>query len=93
MANIEPSHNTSHLKGSSAFAQEKIELKGDRGINATLILQTFFPRRSHIINCPPGFKFDNKKQKCVCNVDAHLGLYKCDHIISRFLGRNCEYDQ
>ena len=42
VANIEPSHNTSHLKV-SAFAQEKIELKGDHGVNTTHFTDLFFP--------------------------------------------------
>ena len=90
---IEPSQdkNISCLNISSAYSEKKIELIGDCKENTTLIFQTLFPRQNRLnlsvslVECPPGFKFNNKTMSCVCNVDAHLGLFECDNNFSSHL--------
>ena len=90
---IEPSHcdNISCPNVLSTFAEEEIELTGNCGESVTLIFQTLFPRQNHLklnsslVECPPGFKFEFQSKNCVCNVDAHLGLFKCDNNFGSYL--------
>ena len=67
----------------SSFVGNKIQLTGKPKQNASLYLQTVSPRQSFIrlevklSDCPPGFMLSDKLE-CVCNVDAYVGLFKCD---------------
>ena len=72
------------LESTSAYIGEKIQLRGNPHQNATLYLQAVSPRQSYIqlnatlIECPPGFKFDNKSSKCTCGADVYVNLIRCD---------------
>ena len=79
--------NNSNVQLDTAFSScvgEYIILKGKPGEVAALHLQTTTPRLSftrlivELIQCPPGFKFDDTLQQCVCNTDEYTGLVKCD---------------
>ena len=67
----------------SRFVGADIQLRGEPRKNATLYLQTISPRQTYVqlevllVDCPPGFKL-SVNSKCVCNVDAYVGLFKCD---------------
>ena len=72
------------LESTSAYIGEKIQLRGNPHQNATLHLQAVSPRQNYIklnvtlLDCPPGFKFDNKSSKCICGADIYVGLIRCD---------------
>ena len=66
----------------SRFVGGSIQLSGKPHKTGSLYLQTISPRQTyiqldvHLVDCPPGFKL-NENSKCVCNVDAYVGLFKC----------------
>ena len=68
----------------SSCVGEHIILKGKPGEVAALHLQTTTPRLSYtrliveLVQCPPGFLFNDTLRKCVCNTDEYTGLVKCD---------------
>ena len=77
----------SNVKLDKAFSScvgEHIVLKGREGEEAYLHLQTVSSRLSYtklkvkLIDCPPGFKFDEALDYCVCNVQEYFGLIKCN---------------
>ena len=67
----------------SSFVRDNIQLRGKPQQIANLNLRTVSPRQSSIrlrvilVDCPPGFKL-NINSQCVCNVEAYVGLFKCD---------------
>ena len=68
------------------FVRDKIQLNGQPNHSAMVSLNLVPPRESYItlkallVECPPGFKLNNtgSNSECVCNVDAYIGLFKCD---------------
>ena len=52
--------------------------------NLTLQLHMASPTQSFVnlsiklLECPPGFVLDNITFKCVCNPDAHVGIFQCN---------------
>ena len=80
-------NNTDHVQIDKAFSScigEQMALKGEPNNHASLRLQTTTSRQSYIklkvelINCPPGFLFNNEKSECVCSHDKYDGLAKCN---------------
>lgn len=67
----------------SQYVGSEIELQGNPGSEAKLILYTASRRDSYIefnvslTNCPPGFML-TKDLGCVCNTAAYVGLLRCD---------------
>lgn len=59
-----------------------IQLRGKRGAQADLILETISSRdiftrlKVELDECPPGYTLDDSLQ-CVCNAEAYIGLFKC----------------
>ena len=72
------------LESTSAYVGEKIQLRGSPHQHTSLHLQAVSPRQNYIqlnvtlLDCPPGFKFDNKSSKCICGADIYVGLIRCD---------------
>ena len=72
-----------------SFVGSKIQLIGNPGRSTILTLQTMFPRENYIklevklADCPPGFMLNDSE--CVCNVDAYVGLYKCNKFQSSLI--------
>ena len=72
------------LESTSAYVGEKIQLRGRPRSSTTLHLQAVSPRQNYIkinvtlLECPPGFIFDNKTSKCVCGADTQVSLIRCD---------------
>ena len=72
------------LESTSTFIGEKIQLRGIPRQNASLYLQIVSPRQNYILlsikllDCPPGFKFNNQSSKCVCDDDVSLSITRCD---------------
>ena len=68
----------------STFIGVEMQLTGPANDTATLLFEAISPRETFIkvnvtlLECPPGFKFDNLSKKCVCNTDKHFGLLECD---------------
>ena len=72
----------------STFVGDIIQLTGEPKHNAVLFLSTVSPRGVYIgldvtlLECPPGFKLTStvnaSSRNCVCNVNAYVGLFKCD---------------
>ena len=77
-------YNGIKLESTSAFIGEKIRLRGTPHRNGSIYLQLASPRQSYILldvkllDCPPGFKFDNQSSTCVCDVDVLLSVTRCD---------------
>ena len=67
----------------SCVAGNVIQLQGNEGANATLLLQTVTPRRISILvnvtldTCPPGF-IHGSSQECECDDEAYYGISRCD---------------
>ncbi len=72
------------LESTSAYIGKKIQLRGRPHSSTTLHLQAVSPRQNYIklnvtlLDCPPGFKFNNKSSKCVCGADTYVSLIRCD---------------
>ena len=68
----------------SAYIGMYFQLSGVPNQNATLHLQTVSPRQSYILlnitllECPPGFTFDNDSSKCVCDARAYVSIIRCN---------------
>ena len=68
----------------------KIQLKGKPGNSGIITLQTMFPRESYIklkvnlTNCPPGYVLSDGSE-CICNMEAYMGLFKCDDSFHSYL--------
>ena len=77
----------------SAYVGEEIRLKGVPNEKATLFMQIVSPRQIYILlnvtllECPPGFIFDNKSSKCICGADTYVSIIRCnmDTFQSHFL--------
>ena len=80
-------HNHSNITldpALSSYIGDKIKLTGRPKATAALLLHYTSSRRSYIDlpvelqECPPGFKISDIECKCICNTDAHVGLFKCN---------------
>jgi predicted outer membrane repeat protein len=69
---------------STVYVGNEIQLRGRRGSTATLDLQTTSPRKTYIrlelelVECPPGYSFNDKHLTCSCSADAHVGFLRCN---------------
>ena len=80
-------NDNSNVQLDTAFSScigEHIILKGKPKEVANLTLQTTTARLSYtrlkveLIQCPPGFEYNDAQRECVCNTDEYSGLVKCD---------------
>ena len=68
----------------SAYIGEKIQLQGVPNQNTSLYLHTVSPRPNYImlnitlLECPPGFTFNNDSSKCVCDASSYVSIIRCD---------------
>ena len=68
----------------SPYVADTVQLTGNPSQDASLILRTKSSRGVYIgldvtlLECPPGFKHCDVSKKCVCNIHAYVGLFKCD---------------
>ena len=69
---------------SSQYIGSEIQLNGTPHQSAYLIMYSISSARQihihlevELLDCPPGFKLD-KNSVCTCNIDAYVGLDKCD---------------
>ena len=79
----------------STVITDAINIRGKPKQKATLYMNFVSPRQHFIqlgmevLDCPPGFKL-NDKSECVCNTNAHMGMFHCDldkfqsHLISGY---------
>ena len=87
-----------NLKLASHFSTvitDRINIRGKPNQKATLNMNLVSARQSFIqldvevLDCPPGFKLKDES-KCVCNTNAHVGMFNCDldsfqsHLISGY---------
>ena len=80
------SRNVMNIQLDPAFAlfvRDQIQLNGKSNQAARLSFNILPPRESYIslkvklVDCPPGFTL-SASSECVCNVDAYVGLFKCN---------------
>ena len=68
----------------SSCVGESIILRGREGKEVSLHLQTTTSRLTYtrlevkLMNCPPGFRFDEVQNSCVCNTEKYYALVKCN---------------
>ena len=71
------------IDSTSSFVRDKIQMRGNPGESATLYLGPLSPRQNYVelkvelLECPLGYKL-NDNYICVCDMSAHLGIFKCD---------------
>ena len=86
------------IKLSSNFSTvitDRINIRGQPNQTATLFMNLVSARQIYIqldmevVDCPPGFRLKDKSE-CICNTNAHVGMYDCDldsfqsHLISGY---------
>ena len=68
----------------SAYIGEEIQLRGAPNEKATLLMRIVSPRQNYILlnitllECPPGFAFNDITSKCVCDDGAYVSIIRCD---------------
>ena len=76
---------------SAVYVGNEIQLRGTRGSTATLYLQTTSPLKTYIslkvelLECPPGYSFNDKNLTCDCTADAYGGFLRCESYHSYLL--------
>ena len=67
----------------STVITDNINIRGEPNQKAKLNMnlvsarQTFIQLDMKVLDCPPGFKLKDESE-CVCNTNAHMGMFKCD---------------
>ena len=92
---MEESIDISLASNFSTVITDSINIRGKPYQKATLNMnlisarQTFIQLEMEVLDCPPGFKLKDDS-KCICNTNAHVGMYDCDterfqsHLISGY---------
>ena len=67
----------------STVITDKLNIRGKPNQKAKIFMnlisarQTFIRLDMEIMDCPPGFKLKDES-KCICNTNAHVGMFDCD---------------
>ena len=73
-----------NVNPNSTFIEDVIQLMGSPDQTAFLNLHTLSARQIYITvnvklaKCPPGFKINANKSKCICNEKAPVGIFRCN---------------